>query len=129
MKNLKVLGLKLFMNSRRLNSTFSTCNKYFSSYIHQSNLNMNMHRNVYQQMMTPFEIREDVIVDTIKEKNLNFPIERLENISSKDNIEEEVSVEMKGRNSKVPKRVNHLINNFILILGKSWSETLLLGYA
>ena len=60
------------MNSRGLNSTFSTCNKNFSSYIHQSNLNLNMPRNVYQQIMTPLEIREDVIVDIIKERNLNF---------------------------------------------------------
>jgi hypothetical protein len=43
----------IYINSQGLNHGFSTCNKYFSSYINQSNLNLNMHRSVYQQIMTP----------------------------------------------------------------------------
>ena len=74
-----------------------------------------MNMNVYQQIMIPFEIREDVIVDTIQEETLKFPIDITENISHTDNTEEGVSVEMKGRNSKAPKRVSYLINNFIFI--------------
>lgn len=131
LNNLKQTSLNKF-NTKIVNKNFSLLQRQITSFNFYANPS-SLENNAYNSMedILNLSLPDLIKIDDkifIDQEDLSTEISDLFNNTDNNKENPNIQIELKGRNSKTPKRVKYIINiiSQFLILGKPRSQTMLI---